>query len=411
MNELIINEIQKNKNRIDICYDIKGDWKKYFNLNNNFFIEYERDVEEVPNSICIIPFIANILPIVWINDATVKIDELDKEFYECIDKVKEGYIKMFPKIEFLGNIRVKNIIDNSYVPSKEVAAFFSGGLDSFSTLIGHISEKPQLITIWGSDIELDDVEGWKNVTEDVKNVEKEFDVKHNFIKTNFRTFINEELLTDLVWERANDGWWHGFQHGVGIIGQVAPLAYIDKIGMLYIAASYTEENKAPTCASDPSIDNYVKMANCNVHHDQYDLTRMDKVKVVINYSKKTNIFPQLRVCWQSKGGKNCCHCEKCYRTIYEVLSCGVDPNKYGFEFNYKINKEARRYMMYKYTMSNIDIPFWNDIKKEFQMKKSEYINSAEYKWIDKLNPEKGNYVILKKIRRFIGKIKNKVVGR
>ena len=413
MNELIVKKINKSGNRIEIEYLIEGEWKRYFNEKEKFFIEYDRQIENVPDSICIIPFIANILPIVWITKASVFLDELDKSFYECIENVKSGYRKMFPKFEFDGSLEVKQLIDNDYLSSGGSALFFSGGLDSFSTLIEHMNEKPQIMTIWGSDIMLNDFEGWKNVKEHIQSVSKDFGVKSNLIKTNFRLFISESNLTNLVFEKAKDGWWHAFQHGIGIISQAAPIAYLDKIGKIYIASSYSEYNKASTCASDPTIDNFVKFAGCNVFHDQYQLTRLQKAQVIVDYAKNTGIYSKLRVCWISSGGVNCCNCEKCYRTIYELIACGENPEKYGMNFNNKINKEAKSFILNPNNILESSIPFWKEIKEMFEKNRDKFEHS-EYKWIYKIKfdvKKNDNFQkfmgLARKIKHKLIKIKNK----
>ena len=408
MNKLYVKNVNKNKNKITVEYEIKGEWVKYFNTKEKFFIEYSRNIEDVPNSICVLPFIANVLPILWVTNATIFVEELDKNFYECLKNVKRGYINIFPQIQFGGNVNVKKLCDNMYENSENVALFFSGGLDSFSTLIGHISENPEIITIWGSDIELNDLDGWNNVTRHIEKVTNTFNIKNNLIKTNFRTFINEPNLSCMIEKKVNDGWWHAFQHGIGIIAQAAPIAYLDKLSKVYIASSYSEKNKAITCASDPSIDNYVKFASCSVCHDQYNLTRMQKTKKIVEYANNTGIYSQLRVCWISRGGKNCCHCEKCYRTIYELIACGEDPNKYGLFFNDKVNKEAKEYIMYKHFIDTPAVPLWKEIKEEFLNQKSIFAKS-KYKWIYKIRPEKDNKNLMKKFFAIARKIKRKLI--
>lgn len=32
---------------------------------------------------------------------------------------------------------------------------------------------------------------------------------------------------------------------------------------------------------------------------------------------------------------NCCKCEKCYRTMMNILSAHGDPNKFGFRYDTK----------------------------------------------------------------------------
>lgn len=44
------------------------------------FLEYNYDVSDIPLSILAIPFVANVVPLVWITNSTIVINELDKSF-------------------------------------------------------------------------------------------------------------------------------------------------------------------------------------------------------------------------------------------------------------------------------------------------------------------------------------------
>lgn len=68
-------------------------------------------------------------------------------------------------------------------------------------------------------------------------------------------------------------------------------------------------------------------------HDGYEFNRQMKVHNIIFFSKSTRKKISLRVCWESEGGSNCCHCEKCFRTILAVYAEGENPNDYGFEYS------------------------------------------------------------------------------
>ena len=67
---------------------------------------------------------------------------------------------MYPQINFLGKIHADKLENNSYSENNGAAAFFSGGVDAFNTLVNHAEEKPVLLTLWGADVKLDDVSGW-----------------------------------------------------------------------------------------------------------------------------------------------------------------------------------------------------------------------------------------------------------
>ncbi|WP_225370388.1 hypothetical protein [Methanobrevibacter arboriphilus] len=64
---------------ISTTYDLD----KYFLKKDSFidYIDVKDDLSSVPEGISIIPVLCNILPVSWIMDATIFIDELDKTFF------------------------------------------------------------------------------------------------------------------------------------------------------------------------------------------------------------------------------------------------------------------------------------------------------------------------------------------
>lgn len=330
-NLLTVDKVIVTGNRISYRYRVQGEWRKYFNVGTEFFIEYSEDVSKTPESIAVIPFLCNVLPIAWVCNACVVVPELDFDFYNHIDEIKQGYINMYPQIKFGGQLTVGKLIERDYETCAETAAFFSGGVDSFDTLIAHAEEHPTLITLRGSDIKLSDTEGWERVSKHTRETATQFGCKNLFITSTFRLFLNEGALSNLVMPLANDGWWHGFHHGIGIISHAAPYVYLHKFKTIYIASSFTKENWAP-CASDPTIDNHVNLGKCKTVHDGYEFSRQDKIRRICDYKRATGKPIRLRVCWQSSGGQNCCACEKCYRTICDILAEGENPTDLGFPF-------------------------------------------------------------------------------
>lgn len=348
---LKVTKILKKDNRIEYFYEANGKWKELLRLEENMFIEYNINIEKVPDSISIVPFLCNVLPISWIFDLTINIDSIDQEFYKCLKQVKKGYIDMYPSIKMMGSLKINKKEQNNY-KANGVAALFSGGVDAFNTLFQHIDEKPILVTLWGADIKLDDLKGWKKVSDYHIQTAKDFNLEYQFIKTNFRTFINYGALNRSLKPLYHGEWWHDFQHGIGILGHVAPLAFVKKLKTLYIASSNTIDVKGIIpCASDPTIDNYLKYSSCKVVHDGYEFNRQDKIHNICTFVEKNNLknIP-IRVCWQSSGGDNCCECEKCYRTILGIIIEKKNPLDYGFNLTDKkrkrMMKKLRQYAKY-----------------------------------------------------------------
>lgn len=408
MNNVVLDKIIVEKNRVEYEYTASGLVKEYLNLDEKFFIEYSIDILDVPKSILVIPFLCNMLPISWVCDAEIRVNEIDKDFFDSIKDFKQGYVNMYPEINFKGTLIADNIVDNSYIPIEKTAAFFSGGVDAFSTLISHVKEKPVLVTLWGSDIKLTDIKGWNIVKKHAIETAKEFNTDNLFIKTSFRLFLKEENLGNLVYKKAGDYWWHGFQHGIGIISHVAPYVYKNKLSKVYIASSFPiEEIGNVKIASDPTIDNFVKIASCKTIHDGCEFNRQDKLHNIINFKKNNNKNFELRVCWESEGGKNCCSCEKCYRTIYGIIAEGEDPKSLGFN----IKDISKIEMDMKYKISLYSSREWKDIQKNFYKKKEEFFYRDEYKWIYKINFDNITNNSRKKfLNRFINKVK-KIIGK
>lgn len=328
-----------NENRILYRYNISGSWSEAFSQKEFFFVEYSHDITKLPEGIAVIPLLANILPIAWIYNAKIILPVCDKDFYNSIEDFKQGYKVMYPSVKFGGQLVVDNIQLNRPINQNGSVAFFSGGVDAFNTLVSHEKEKPILLTVWGADVSFEDLDGWNRIVTHLKHTSEEFETDFITIKSSCRRFINERILTQKV-SQSGDGWWHGFQHGLGIIGHAAPLMYILGKSTVYFASSFTAADKGKvTCASDPTIDNFIQFCGAHVVHDGYELTRQMKIHNIVKFSHNSQKQILLRVCWQSIGGSNCCSCEKCWRTILGIYAEGETPRNYGFEYsNYQLWK-------------------------------------------------------------------------
>lgn len=331
-NRIVIQSPVIKENKITYTYQVSGEWKEAFRTKEAFFIEYSRDISSVPESIAIVPLLGNLLPMAWVYDAEIIVPACDKDFYDSIEQFKQGYKDMYPMMQFGGKLIIDRIEENTLADQNGVAAFFSGGVDAFNTLTQHADEKPTLLTVWGSDVNLEDVEGWNRVKAHLEQTAQDFDIQFVTIKSAFRKFLDEGVLSRKV-AVSGDGWWHGFQHGLGIYCHGAPLAYALGLKHIYFASSFTAADRGKvTCASDPTIDNFVRFCGASIVHDGYEYTRQMKVHNITQFVKKTGKRIPLRVCWESEGGSNCCHCEKCWRTILALYAEGENPKEYGFEY-------------------------------------------------------------------------------
>lgn len=380
--------------RVVIEFEISDNLKVYFK-QTTFWYEMV-GIEKVPKSIAVIPFICNVLPIVWLTDSTILLDTLDIDFYKCIDEIKEGYANMYPMLSFKGHI-LPTVLEENKLPNSGSVVMFSGGVDAICTTIRHISEHPLLLTVWGSaDYPVSDEVGWKKQWDNLCYNSKMMGLDCHFIKSNFCELFNlwspgcQDLLSE-----SGETWWHGIQHGIGILGHSAPFAYIHKCRIAYMASSYHESQRPFTCASDPTIDSKVRYGSTECFHDAFELTRQDKVAELVRYVEKTGVKFNIHVCLrQFQSTNNCCKCEKCYRTILELMVEGADPKDFGFDnFDVKnIIDDINNKIVIPFTA----LPFYKDMQKKVNGG-GKSVNAILANWLNTVDFNEINNGIYKKI--------------
>lgn len=411
MNKIVLRGIENDGRTLHYDYEVTGEWARYFRLDKPMWVEYSESIADVPDSIAVIPLLVQLLPMAWVTDAEIVVPEVDAEFYAHVAEIKQGYIAMYPRVNFGGRLTATRVVENRYEPTERTAAFFSGGVDAFSTLISHVTERPLLVTLLGSDITLGDTVGWERVHDHAVQTAAEFATENVFITSTFREFIDEGALSQLVWERAGDGWWHGFHHGIGLIGHIAPIAYTRRLRAVYIASSFTAKDAGRvTCASDPTIDNHVHLASTRTIHDGYELTRQMKVANICRYRRESGKNIALRVCWESAGGSNCCHCEKCYRTIVAIIVEGENPAAMGFQYTPELAARIKHDIEWKIDFDDVRRAYWRDIKECFVANKEAQVRYPELRFLldmDFMQMDVDGLATKKRLHHLAARIKNR----
>jgi hypothetical protein len=307
-------------------YTVTSGIAALFDQNTPFYAIYGADVSSVPISLSVIPLIGNIAPIAWFAGFKIEVDELDEDFYNSLTLIKAIFKKNYPDREIEGSISAKKLVKNGNQGDK-TAMLFSGGVDAFATYIRIVDKNPDLVTIHGADIEIEDKRQWNdflsfNASE--KTIAKN---PKEYIQANLRDFYTYkvDLLVDGL------GWWGKVQHGLGLICLLAPISYLKGYSSIYIASSYTDHISI-NWGSTPEIDQKISWSALKVIHDGYALKRQDKIDLITSFAADADEDLKLRVCYSELNEKlNCSHCEKCYRTILGIILSGKNPNNYGFK--------------------------------------------------------------------------------
>lgn len=364
---------------INYEYSFDGKCSKYFRKDNLFYSKYDYDLKSVPESILIIPLLSNIMPIAWFAGFDVEILEVDEDFYNALKDIKVEFSKQFPNKKLKGNLIAKKLTKN-IIEGNNSAMLFSGGVDAYATYIRNFESKPDLVTILGADIEIQDKTQWHNFTNFLENESLLINNKKVYIETNVRDFYTYhiELLLDDI------GWWGLVQHGLSLIGSIAPLSYINNYKNIYIASSYTKDIDI-AWGSTPQVDEKITWGGIKVFHDGYELKRQDKVDLIANFATKTNNQFKLRVCYSElRNGFNCSNCEKCFRTILGLILNGKDPNLFGFNVDKDVYHKMFK-VLNEYGASKGMQYFWWELLEKAKSTNSIFYFSDNLKEDEQLN--------------------------
>lgn len=186
-----------------------------------------------------------------------------------------------------------------------VACFFSGGVDSFYTLLRRNEAITHIILVHGFDIELEAVELRQRVSTMAGAVAAEAGKELVEVETDLRTFSDAHVGWDV---------YHGAAFAaVGLLLQ-------NQFERVLIAASHTYNSLFPW-GSHPLVDPLWSTERTEFAHDSAEVARPAKVGAL---AASDLALRSLRVCWRNpKGAYNCGRCEKCLRTMIALQLAGV----------------------------------------------------------------------------------------
>lgn len=186
-----------------------------------------------------------------------------------------------------------------------VGCFFSGGLDSFYTLLKHREEITHLIFIHGFDIKLTDHAIRDSASRMVYDVAAAYEKSVIEVATDVRDFSDRYV----EWE---------LSHGA-ILASVA-LLLSPLFSKVYLAASNTYLWLLPW-GSHPLIDPLWSNGRTEIVHDGCEAMRIEKLARIVG---DDTVLRSLRVCWENRDGAyNCGRCEKCLRMMVELRILGA----------------------------------------------------------------------------------------
>ena len=331
----LIKVLSVNKNILKV--EINDKFKSTF-LKDDFFVEYDEDIDlsRFEYEILTMPFIANVISIIWISGKNFYIDSMEKDFFDSLEKVKKVFEVIYPNTSWKGNLIPRKLVSllpdyQRTLDDNKIACLFSGGLDSTSTYFAHLDKQKVLITAWGQyDSPLDEEQIWLERKKQIEKFTQAQNDSNAFIKSNYSEFLNWKVLNRLSPDIHS--WRINAVEGIGWAGLTAPILLTKGCAHLYLPSSSCWYYPYPGCDT-PFVDDNIAFAGVRLHHDQFDYARIEKCEFIERICNERNIKkPFIKVCQitKNKDDTNCCNCRKCLITIMSFYTIGAEPADYGF---------------------------------------------------------------------------------
>jgi len=292
-----------------------------------------------------------ILPCLKAGEHELNVDgEISERFISGLSTIQDifcAWDDSFKRTEIKEAIPIQRTMGNGH---NRVATFFSGGVDSFYTLIKHREEITDLIFVHGMDIQLHNSDLRKESSEKIAEIASEFNINAIEIETNIR-----EMLDGYVS-------WRIFGHGA-VLASIGHMLS-SKFRRIFIPASYTYAELHP-CGTHPVLDHLWSTETLEFIHDGCESTRIGKVSRIAKYD---TVLKSLRVCWEKNIDRkyNCGRCEKCIRTMISLKAFGALDKCTTFENQYEIVQLVK-----KITLSSRSRIFLRDNLKALRATKAD----------------------------------------
>jgi hypothetical protein len=218
-----------------------------------------------------------------------------------------------------------------------VGAFFSGGIDSYYTLLKHRDEITTLIFVHGFDIQLE---------------------KHEFRERASRAFREVAASFDKVLEKISPNFIPagGDAHGA-VLASIA-LLLSPQLKKIYIPSS-TPYYVLDPWGSHVLLDPLWSTEDVEIAHDGCEATRVQKAALV---AQSDIALRNLRVClFKPEVGLNCEQCEKCLRSMAELRAVGALDRCSSFRSQLDLNRFSKikiekplLYYLYQATLQTVE---------------------------------------------------------
>ncbi len=272
----------------------RGDWARRVRFASD-------DIELHPNAATQIA--VGLLPAMRYGMELAVEGSIDPRLHAALDTIQDIQAAWVPNLRRV-DVRC-TVAESPAGAGSRVGCFFTGGVDSFYTLLKHHEDVTDLVFVHGYDVRLDDLALRKRVSATVRKVATTLGKGVVEIETDLRGFLDPNVE------------W-GATHGAALaaVGHLL----VGDFRRFYLASSYGYAELFPW-GSHPLLDPLWSHETLEFVHDGCDATRLDKVRFLAGHDLA---LQHLRVCYENpNGASNCGHCRKCLLTMCNLVAVGA----------------------------------------------------------------------------------------
>jgi hypothetical protein len=280
---------------------------KDFRIWHKYPLEYYEQVSTNGNWL----LAACILPAMRFGEDLLIEGKVSKKLVAGVEKLMGIISKWEPEYKII-KIEHPGFEDNKS-GGKEAGMFFSGGVDSFYTLLknenssANDTEKIKyLLFVKGFDINARNENIFEEAISHIEKISDAYKKTLLSIDTNIRSFSKGVIR------------WNMY-HSAAMASIALGLGSLFK--EIYVAGSYSYKHLMPW-GTHPLIDPLWSTESTGFVHDGCEAGRVEKILWQVGKSQVA--LDNLRVCWENRESRyNCCKCEKCLRTMLNLHIAGV----------------------------------------------------------------------------------------
>ncbi len=273
-------------------------------------------------AMCAVPgdafLLATIKPAMKLDCRLVIKNRVSNRIMEDLPKIQKTLIQSDPSLSII-DVIAENVEDARPASSafmqdagsrkrrkSDVGIVFNGGVDSFYTLLKHLTEIGSLVYIPDLDITQGDQPLQGDVLKFLKHPARELRKEFVEMKTNLRGFYSH--------------FGNNREFDRGIAYAVIGIILSDHLSKLYIPTNHADFESSPGPDSHPIFDSSFNSDRVYFDYDSAGVSRDAKIEAIV---ASDVIMDTIRVCWENPDrGYNCGRCKKCSRRMnrYNIIS-------------------------------------------------------------------------------------------